>query len=250
VRNYNRDKRIAMRSHGQKQTPAVEYTKSASSKKKGNPKSSQPAKSSLRFINPTQSGIAKMKTAEVQKGKAKGGPGSNKGIPLEMQTYCEYCHIFRKDISQHFESQIHADNVALGVKYFYCATCASHLPEAEQQSHICQLTSTPTTQSDQLVRNIKKMYKCESCNLSMHNTPEVVTAHKQSSAHQTQLMMIRDGDSRPDGPSLASATAHMNEDRVWISIVRKNGSVKRKKVPKPKPSAAVSAILVAADSTM
>jgi hypothetical protein len=86
---------------------------------------------------------------------------------------------------------------------------------------------------------VVKIWHCESCNLDIPADAESVHAHNQSHAHQRQLAY--DGNvSRPDGSDLADATRKHNgseqEGRIWITVNKKDGTLKRKLVNATKKS--------------
>ena len=94
-------------------------------------------------------------------------------------------------------------------------TVNTGLPELQATAVQETVRTTPTV----------RLHHCDVCGLDFDNIPKTVKAHYSSSSHQTQLMMRRDSDSRPDGAALAAAAANANNGKKWITIHKKNGSV-------------------------
>jgi hypothetical protein len=91
-------------------------------------------------------------------------------------------------------------------------------------------TGSPELQATAVQETVRttptvRLHHCDVCGLDFDNIPKTVQAHYSSSSHQTQLMMRRDSDSRPDGAALAAAAANANIGKKWITINKKDGSV-------------------------
>ena len=80
----------------------------------------------------------------------------------------------------------------------------------------------------------KTFHHCDCCGTDMENNPTTVNAHNASFSHTSMKMLRRDGDSRPDGPALATAAAAANADKRWVTVTKRNGQIVNKLVQKKK----------------
>jgi hypothetical protein len=107
-------------------------------------------------------------------------------------------------------------------------------------------TASASTSSTAGADGSKRLWHCDTCDLDIPADANSVKDHNASNSHQTMHMLIADV-SRPDGAGLAAAARQKNvaDDAAkftskWITVKKKNGSVKKKLVKGPR-SAAVHA---------
>ena len=130
------DKTILQRAHGQLQVAAVSHTKPTVQSKK---RVSRGDLKTAVYPQPISSAVAVLQSQpSIAAGKSMGGPGTNKGIPLSKQKYCEYCHTWTVDFRQHAaDGKKHAENQKTGIKWFWCNPCASSFLVTDKETHVC-----------------------------------------------------------------------------------------------------------------
>jgi hypothetical protein len=147
------------------------------------------------------------------------------------------CHLcaasFQNDpnkVRAHFRSQ-HPDPVSQ--QNTDAALPSQALPASPLQSATPKLVSqehTNTALPSQNHSATVHRHHCETCNIHMASDPTTIHSHNSSHSHRSMVMMRRDSDNRPDGSGLASRAAAANEDKIWITVTKKNGDVVNKLV--------------------
>ena len=149
--HHLQDQAILRKAHGLKQISALQYTKTTAKAKKrlAAPdgaaaavkvsKEEAPAAGVVVYHPGIQSAIAVLQSSVKISSRSKKTmpPGTNKGIPLARQKYCEFCHQWAVGDSRHQSSQFHATNVRLGITWFWCYTCEDSVLASTKQSHVC-----------------------------------------------------------------------------------------------------------------
>ena len=152
--HHLQDRAILRRAHGLKQIAAVQHTKPAKPNKRSAiacgdaaaPKFPKEAAVTAQSANAAvyslgiQSPIAALQPWGVSsKTKRPMPPGTNRGIPLDRQKYCEFCHKWAVDYQGHLTGQRHNENVKAAIRWFWCYTCNDNVLTTDKESHVCQV---------------------------------------------------------------------------------------------------------------
>ena len=152
--HHLQDQAILRKAHGLKQIAAVQHTKPTAKpipKKRlavsgGDAaavkvsKVAAPAAGAAVYPVGIQSPIAALQSSAISSRSKKAmPPGTNKGIPLDRQKYCEFCHKWAVDYSGHQTSARHTANVNAGITWFWCYICEDSVLASNKQSHVCMV---------------------------------------------------------------------------------------------------------------
>jgi hypothetical protein len=187
-------------------------------------------------------------------GVLKQAPGARKAKPPGICSSkdaskvwrCEPCQSYITNtsdcITQHLRGSRHVEHaLAWGDKpyaQFICVLCNDCM-ENEPSLLRMHFHSKHSNASSVTAMLPVKIWRCESCSLNIPADADSVHAHNQSHAHQRQIAY--DGNvSRLDGSDLAKATRKQNESeqesKIWITVLKKDGTQKRKQVNAAKKS--------------